>query len=169
MPDHTALRKDLVTLLPRLRRYAVSLTGNAADADDLVQDACLRVIGSADRWDAAMGLDRWAFRILRNLWFSETRKRSVRIGSGHVDAAESPELRDAATGEDALAARQLLGRLAALPEGFAEVLLLVAVEGYSYGEAAEHLGIPQGTVMSRIYRARRLLADQISQPGEAAG
>ncbi len=163
MSDLTLLKKDLVALLPRLRRYAVSLTRNATEADDLVQEACMRAMSRADSWDRAQGLDRWVFRITRNLWISETRKHKVRQGAGQIDAAEAPELRTDITGESHLAAAQLLGRLAALPEGFAEVLLLVSVEGYSYDEAASHLDIPKGTVMSRIHRARQILADQLNK------
>jgi RNA polymerase sigma-70 factor (ECF subfamily) len=163
MTSHAALKKELVALLPRLRRFALSLTRNVADADDLVQDACIRAIQSAASWDASQGLDRWVFRIVRNHWISETRKRGVRMGEGQVDAAETDELRHEATGEHHLAMREIMGRLAALPKGFSEVLLLVAVEGYSYAEAAELLDIPQGTVMSRIHRARQLLADELQK------
>jgi RNA polymerase sigma-70 factor, ECF subfamily len=158
---HT-LRKDLVALLPRLRRFALSLTRNAPDADDLVQDACLRAIAHAADWDPAQGLDRWVFRILRNLWISEMRRSRTRMGQGQTDASEAPELRTHATAEHDLAATQIMGRLAALPEGYAATLLLVAVEGYTYAEAALLLDIPQGTVMSRLSRARQMLAQRLN-------
>jgi RNA polymerase sigma-70 factor, ECF subfamily len=161
------LRRDLVALLPRLRRFALSLTRNAADADDLVQDACLRAIARADDWDPAQGLDRWVFRILRNSFISDTRRARTRAGQGRVDAAEAPELRTHATAEHDLAATQIMGRLAALPEGYAAVLLLVAVEGYSYAEAAGLLSIPPGTVMSRVSRARQMLAERLAETGGA--
>jgi RNA polymerase sigma-70 factor (ECF subfamily) len=161
MHSSSALRKDLVAVLPRLRRFAIGLTRNLADADDLVQEACLRALGSAETWDPRQGIDRWAFRILRNLWISEARKRKVRLGAGAVDAGESHELRSDVTGENEAAASQVMGKLAALPQEFGEVLLLVAVEGYSYREAAEFLDIPEGTVMSRLYRARKLLAERL--------
>jgi RNA polymerase sigma-70 factor, ECF subfamily len=166
MKSHVNLRKDLVVLLPRLRRFAVSLTRNTADADDLVQDACIRVISGSDSWDPAQGLDRWAFRILRNIWISELRKRQVRLGAGHIAAAESDELRHETTGEHDLALKQLMGRLADLPSGYASVLLLVAVEGYSYKEAADMLDVPQGTIMSRLFRARQMLANQLAKTSE---
>ncbi len=162
MSSSASLRKELVSLLPRLRRFAISLTRNAADADDLVQDACIRAIASASDWDAAQGLDRWVFRILRNLWISELRKRQVRLGEGQVDVTETDELRTEHTGEHDLATAQLMGRLTALPPGYSAVLLLVGVEGYSYKEAAEVLDLPQGTVMSRIHRARQMLAEQLA-------
>ncbi len=167
MPSHAHLRKDLVALLPRLRRFAISLTRNAADADDLVQDACMRAMTASDGWDPLQGLDRWVFRILRNLWISELRKRQVRLGMGQVDVTETDELRTEMTGEHDLAVKQLMGRLASLPSGYASVLLLVAVEGYSYKEAAEVLDLPQGTVMSRLYRGRRIMAEQLAEKAEA--
>jgi RNA polymerase sigma-70 factor, ECF subfamily len=163
MSSHASLRKDLVALLPRLRRFAVSLTRNPADADDLVQDACIRAIAQSAQWDPSQGLDRWVFRILRNLWISEVRKRQVRLGAGHIDATETDELRTENTGEHDLALTQLMGRLAALPTGYASVLLLVGVEGYSYKEAAEVLELPQGTVMSRLFRARQMLAERLAE------
>ncbi len=163
IPSQGHLRKDLVALLPRLRRFAVSLTRNTADADDLVQEACMRAISASDSWDPAQGLDRWVFRILRNLWIGELRKRQVRLGKGHVAADETDELRHETTGEDQLALKQLMGRLADLPSGHAAVLLLVAVEGYSYKEAADMLDVPQGTIMSRLFRARQMLADQLAK------
>lgn len=163
MTSHAALKKDLVALLPRLRRFALSLTRNVTEADDLVQDACIKAIQNAASWDASQGLDRWVFRILRNHWISETRKAGVRLGQGHVDAGETDELRHEATGEHHLAMREIMGRLAALPSGFSEVLLLVAVEGYSYVEAAELLDLPKGTVMSRIHRARQILAEELGR------
>ena len=165
---HAHIRQELVTLLPRLRRFAISLARNAADADDLVQEACFRAMSHGDEWDMTRGLDRWVFRILRNLWVSELRKRQVRLGAGHVDVTETEELQSERTGEDDLAVKQLIGRLGALPAGFASVLLLVAVEGYSYKEAADVLDLPQGTVMSRLYRARQMLAEQLAESAKAS-
>lgn len=162
-----AFQGELIALLPRLRRFGLSLTHNAQDADDLVQEACIKAITHADDWDNSQSLDRWVFRILRNHWISELRKRQVRLGQGHVDVTDTEELRVETTAEDELAAQQVMGRLAALPPAYSSVLLLVAVEGYSYKEAAEILDIPQGTVMSRLSRARALLADQLSIQGGA--
>ncbi|MEM9754351.1 MAG: RNA polymerase sigma factor [Pseudomonadota bacterium] len=152
------LKADLIALLPRLRRFARSMTRSVPEADDLVQEACLRALARADQWDRGQPLDRWMFRITRNLWISEVRKRSVRLGQGHVPAEDSDELHSTETGEAALATRDIAGRIAALPGELSSVLLAVSVEGYSYAEAAELFDIPIGTVMSRIYRARKSLA-----------
>lgn len=156
------LKRDLIGLLPRLRRFAMSLTRSAAEADDLVQDACLRAIARSDQWDRAQPLDRWMFRITRNLWISEIRKRGVRMGAGQVPAEDSAELVSPVTGEHAVAATELQAQVAALPEELSSVLLAVSVEGYSYAEAAELFDVPIGTVMSRVHRARKALAATLS-------
>ncbi|QPM92181.1 RNA polymerase sigma factor [Pseudooceanicola algae] len=161
------IKSDLIVMLPRLRRFARSLTRSEVEADDLVQDACLRALSRSDQWDPAQPLDRWVFRIMRNLWISEMRKRTVRMGQGHVPAEETEELISLSTGEDAIMAAQLNRQIAALPEGLSAILLCVTVEGYSYAEAAQLFDIPQGTVMSRIHRARKTLAAQISAPAGA--
>ncbi len=161
-------RRELIALLPRLRRFALSLARNAADADDLVQEACVKAMDNAARWDPAQGLDRWMFRILRNQWISEVRKRQVRTGTGQVDAGDSDELRTEVTGESHAAAGRITAHVSALPADLSSVLLLVTVEGYSYREAAEMLEIPIGTVMSRIHRARQLLAAAMASSGEYA-
>ncbi len=163
MISPSTLHQDLVALLPRLRRFALSMTRSAADADDLVQDACAKALLNAANWDAAQGLDRWVFRIMRNQWISELRKRHVRLGQGQIDATDADELRTDLTGEDAVALAQLMGRLAALPSAYGAVLLLVAVEGYTYQEAADLLEVPTGTVMSRLYRARQMLAGHLQE------
>ncbi|MEM6636083.1 MAG: RNA polymerase sigma factor [Pseudomonadota bacterium] len=158
------LKRDLIALLPRLRRFARSLTRSATEADDLVQEACLRALSRHDQWDPTQPLDRWMFRITRNLWISEIRKRQVRLGQGQVDAEDATELVSPETGEDTLAARELRRHIEALPEDLSAILLTVSVEGYSYAEAAELFDIPIGTVMSRIHRARKSLAQLIAEP-----
>lgn len=159
------LKSDLIEMLPRLRRFAMSLTQSAAEADDLVQEACARAISRSDQWDATQPLDRWMFRITRNLWISEIRKRTVRTGAGQVPAEESAELVSPITGEHAVAASQLQAQINALPEGLSSVLLAVSVEGYSYAEAAALFDVPIGTVMSRVHRARKVLAAALSESG----
>ena len=107
------------------------------------------------------------FRITRNLWISEIRKRTVRIGQGQVPADEAPELVSHDTGEATVMAGQLRSQIDALPEDLSAILLTVSVEGYSYAEAAALFDIPVGTVMSRIHRARKTLAAQINKPAGA--
>jgi RNA polymerase sigma-70 factor, ECF subfamily len=150
-------KADMLTLLPQLRRFALSLTRSRADADDLVQEACASALAKSQQYDAAQPMDRWMFRIIRNLWIDEMRKRKVRLGEGQIPAEEATELRDNSEAEDAILASQVRGQVAALPAGLSQPLLLVCAEGYSYREAADLLAIPIGTVMSRIHRARQIL------------
>ncbi len=150
---------ELVAAMPRLRRYARSLTGSPADADDLLQNTVERAM-TRNR-PGGQDLLKWLFRVCRNLWIDEVRARDVRR-----DAAE--RIRDQAPPPATLPAREPGGALddvTAAMERLApeqrEVLLLVAVEGFSYREAAELLDIPAGTVMSRLARARAALVRQL--------
>lgn len=162
------LKRELIALLPRLRRFARTLTRSVPDADELVQEACLRALTRADQWDRDQPLDRWMFRITRNLWVSEIRKRGVRIGAGVVPADETSELVTVETGEAHVAASDLSRLMATLPSELSSILLAVSVEGYSYAEAAELFDVPVGTVMSRIHRARKALAARLADTeGEA--
>lgn len=150
-------KTEMIGLLPRLRRFALSLSRSAPDADDLVQDACATALQKWHQYDPAQPLDRWMFRIIRNLWISELRKRKVRDGQGQVPAEEATELQTG-DADEALNAKQVQARVNALPGDLARPLMLVCAEGYSYREVSELLEIPVGTVMSRIHRARKLLA-----------
>jgi RNA polymerase sigma-70 factor, ECF subfamily len=154
-PDQ--FKAEMLNLLPQLRRFAMSLIRSHPDADDLVQDACAAALTKWQQYDQTQPFDRWLFRILRNLWIDELRKRGVRAGQGHVPAEDATELRDDTDAEDSLLARQVRGRVDALPSDLSQPLLLVCAEGYTYREASELLEIPIGTVMSRIHRARQIL------------
>lgn len=168
MTDITRLRQEMIAHLPRLRRFARTLTRSVPEADDLIQDVCLKALDKADQWDASQPLDRWLFRIARNHWISEIRKQKVRMGEGQVPAEDATELRSIETGEAGVLAKGLQAQIAALPGDLSSVLLVVSVEGYSYAEAAELFDIPTGTVMSRIHRARKLLAERLEQTEQDA-
>lgn len=149
---------DLLQLLPRLTRFARALTRNRADADDLVQDTVEKALKAAARFQPGTRLDSWLFRIARNAWIDEARSRRVRAAvASDADPAEAP----AAEGEDAMQARLALGAVGRameeLPDEQREVAALILVDGASYREAAEILGVPQGTVTSRLARARAAL------------
>ena len=150
------VRADLVSLLPRLRRFAYGLTGSLDDGDDLVQSACERALSRLDQFQAGTRLDSWMYRIMQNLWIDQRRARQARPEAG----MEPVDLEALAVGD---AERELHSRLAMstvqqavqdLPEDQRAVLLLVCVEGLSYKAAADVLDIPLGTVMSRLARAR---------------
>ncbi len=159
-------RRELVSLLPKLRRFAMSLTRNTADADDLVQEACERAITRHHLWNGEGRLESWVYALTRNLWVDEVRKRKVRTGSGLVDAGEQDELVVDAAGEKAVFANQVQKMILSMPDGLASVFVLVNVEGHSYREAADILGIPIGTVMSRLSAARIRLAAMVERNTE---
>jgi RNA polymerase sigma-70 factor, ECF subfamily len=159
--DLQNFRRELVALLPRLRRFARTLAQSAADADDLVQTVCERSIRRADQWQDGSRLDSWLFTMMRNLWISEIRSRRVRLGEGHVDAAEADELHTKVAGDDQMYGGQIMAMVRSLPDGYATTLLLVAVEGWSYQEAADLMEVPIGTVMSRMSKARQLMKDKL--------
>jgi RNA polymerase sigma-70 factor (ECF subfamily) len=159
---------ELVRALPRLRRFAVSLTRNTVDADDLVQDTCQRALARQAMRPAGARFESWLFTLMRNMWIDEVRKRKVRLGQGVVDATEHTELKIGPSGEDAVYAHQARAMIARLPVGLASVFLLVNVEGHSYREAASILGIPIGTVMSRLSAARLRLAAMLGTESYAA-
>ena len=149
----------MLDALPRVRRFALSLTGNRDDADDLLQSTVERVLGRG----LPEGADvlRWMFRVARNLWIDEVRSRRVRL----VAAGREPEVEAAVDGEDAaiggLQMREIAEAMASLPEEQRALLSLVAVEGLTYREAAEVLEILIGTVMSRLARARAGIAARL--------
>lgn len=153
----------LVRLLPRLRRFARTLAPTVADADDLVQTACLRALERSGDLASPERIAPWMFAMLRNAWIDETRRRSVRHGAGTVDAAEAADLQTPTDGAASLGARQITDHVLGLPQGLSAVVLLVSVEGYTYRETAEILGIPAGTVMSRMSRARTLIAAALAE------
>jgi RNA polymerase sigma-70 factor (ECF subfamily) len=161
-PASAAFRHELVALVPKLRRFALSLAGNAADADDLVQSACVKALRNAGQFVPGTRMDSWMYRIVQTLWLDE-RRRGVRRGPA-MDPADielSDEGKGAALPEDRMMMARARAAMAELPEGQREVLALVAIEGLSYREAAEALELPVGTVMSRLSRARAALLPKL--------
>lgn len=150
--------EQLLGLLPRLGRFARGLTGSTEDANDLVQTACQRALEREHQWMPGTRLDSWMFRIVRTVWIDELRGRKVRQGRGVVDAEEEIVVDGPRMIESRLTLDTVRRAVAKLPEAQREVLLLVCVEGLSYRETAETLGLPMGTVMSRLARARLTIA-----------
>ena len=157
--EDSAFREELVALLPRLRRFALSLTGDMAEADDLVQAACEKALSRRKQFRPGSTLDRWMFAIIHHLLIDET--RSMRKKKPHVPFDEGRIIATAINGMKKLEAKlQLQGVLAAirrLGDIDRQVLALVCIDGMSYKEAAETMQIPVGTVMSRLARARKKL------------
>jgi RNA polymerase sigma factor (sigma-70 family) len=146
-------RLDILGLLTPLRRYARSLTRSDSHAEDLVHDAIVRAYERQDSFHHGGNLRTWLFSIVHNLFIDEWRRKN----SEALQVAEVAESLRGATAIDQerrLQLKQILDRFLALPDQQRAVLHLVAVEGLSYQEAATTLGIPIGTLMSRLSRAR---------------
>jgi RNA polymerase sigma-70 factor (ECF subfamily) len=154
--------RDVVALLPRLRRFAAGLTGSAQEGDDVVQTACLRALERFHQWEPGTRLDSWLFRIVRNIWLDRAKSgwnRLVRSDPELLDGVpDHAPVREIELRDELSHAR---AAIAALPPAQREVLLLVTVEGFTYEAAADLLGIPLGTVMSRLARARVAVARRV--------
>ncbi len=151
-----SFEQQVLDLLPRLRRFATGLAGNAADGDDLCQMCVERALANRRKWQEGTRLDSWMYRIMRNLWIDEARARSRR---SQTFVAEEAGL--SVGGDGAQEAAVELGNvdraMQQLPDDQREAVLLVMVEGYAYKEAAEIVGCPVGTLNSRLVRGRDAL------------
>ncbi|WP_269584928.1 RNA polymerase sigma factor [Roseibium sp. Sym1] len=150
----------MIRLLPKLRSFALRLCRNADQADDLVQATCERAIRSLDQFDPATRLDSWMFRILQNLYFNtvrDTANRARLFDLAMLDFEESYDGAKAAASSLELQRVQVF--IGELEEDSRDVLLKIAVEGRSYKDVAEELGVPIGTVTSRLARARLKLRE----------
>jgi RNA polymerase sigma-70 factor, ECF subfamily len=158
--------RELLALVPRLRRLARVLTGNLADADDVAQASLEKAMRNLDQWQPGTNLDRWLFAIARNVWIDD--RRRVHNRAQHDDIGEMIDL----VGDDGVATLEQRSRDRAvrramdhLPEEQRVLIGLVVMEGYAYREAAEMLAMPIGTVMSRLSRAKAALAEHLIAEG----
>jgi RNA polymerase sigma-70 factor (ECF subfamily) len=158
------VHEQIVTLLPRLRRFARNLTRNPHDADDVVQIALERALLRLDQWRSEARLDSWMFKIVRNAWIDELRARGRR--DKIFLAAEAGDN----VGTDPIARETELmsvhSAMARLPDDQREAVSLVLVEGLPYREAAEVLDVPIGTLTSRLARGREALQAMLAAQGE---
>lgn len=150
------IRRDLVGLLPKLRRFAVTLTADVADADELLQKVCQRSVVKIHLWNSEGRLDSWLYAMTRQLWVEESRRHRIRAGSAKTVATQQGQ----AAPQQLHPPEQSDGHQAilALPEGLASIFLLVDVEGHSYKQTADILGIPQSMVAARLASARLAFA-----------
>jgi RNA polymerase sigma-70 factor (ECF subfamily) len=158
----------MVELLPRLRRFAYVLTGDSDKGDDLVQETCARALSRLDQWQPGTRLDSWMFRIAQTQWFDRLRAQKVRGETLDLDAVGE------VVGEDGRNITENRFTLARVQEGIQRLppeqkvlIALVIIDGRSYKEVADILGIPIGTVMSRLARARQSLFQYVE--GDVSG
>jgi len=158
MTPSVSFEDELTALLPRLRRFAHGLSRNSADADDLTQMTIERALRSKAQWQPGSRLDRWLYKIMRNLWIDTVRSR------GRKDKLEAPPDEAEMLGHDPRAGieasidlQRVMIAMDQLPGEQREVIALILIEGFGYREAAELLDLPIGTVSSRLVRGRTAL------------
>lgn len=154
------LRAAIVALRPRLRRFAYGLTGSPEEADDLVQSAYERALTRSEQWQAGTRLDSWMYRIVQTIWLNridaqKSRTRHLSL----MSAGMEPDYDGQVHVESRLTLDRVREFIWQMPEDQRAVLLLIAVEGLSYKEASDVLGVPVGTITSRLGRARIALRD----------
>jgi RNA polymerase sigma-70 factor (ECF subfamily) len=153
-PVSEAHSAAIIELLPRLRRFARSLAGNISDADDLVQVAIERALVRAEQLREGAPLAGWMFGILRNAWIDEARARARRRRIFVPEELGEQVADPQGTQAQILPVEQAMERL---PDEQREVIGLVLIEGLSYREAADIVGVPVGTITSRLARGREAL------------
>lgn len=152
-------RSELITQIPGLRRYARLLTGDAWAADDLVQDTLERACSKWRLWTAGSNLRAWLFTLMHNQFANQVRRSIRQSNSGRMVDMEDVKDELVATDDGVDLALDLHRCLMRLPQDQRAVLLLVSLEDMSYEEVAEITGVPVGTVMSRLSRARTRLRE----------
>jgi len=158
------LQSRILELLPKLRRFARSLTRNPHDADDLLQGALERALNHLEQWQPDTRLDSWLYTIVRHAWIDELRSRARRERTFDA-AADSEAIPD--PGGDASGTLSVDQAMARLPEDQRLAVALVLIEGLPYKEAAQIIGVPMGTLTSRLARGRQAL-QQLLGAGDGA-
>ena len=162
--DTHDLARALPRLLPRLWRFALRLARDSHDAEDLVQRACVRALERRQQLQPGSSTLSWLFAIVHSVWLNEVRARKIhrrgRIQWTDELAETVPDL-SASDPETSVLYHQIVAAVERLPDAQRTVMLLVAVEGMSYREAASVLEVPIGTVMSRLARARLTIGDAL--------
>jgi RNA polymerase sigma-70 factor (ECF subfamily) len=153
-------RDSILSAIPNLRAFAISLSGNVDRADDLVQETVLRALANIDSFQPGTNMSAWLFTILRNLFRSEYRKRRREVEDATGMYAES--MKSQPEQASRLEFDELRAALAQLPDDQREAVILVGASGFSYEEAAAICGCAVGTIKSRVNRARNRLAELMS-------
>lgn len=163
------LKKEMIGLLPRLRRFARGLSKDPELADDLVQDACERALERLDQVRENTRIDSWMYRIVYTRWIDRLRRQKTRKAHLILMTDANKQTRPDSTSADSRlhAALDIRTALNALPEVHRAAIVLVVVEGYGYSEAAKILDLPVGTVASRVARARGMLSKLLVRQEQA--
>ena len=176
--DDARFEADALRWLPDLARYALSLTRNEPEADDLVQDSFLMAYQQWHQFDAGTDCRAWLFTICRHRFFRSRQRdeRQVATEDPELEALAAAAIHTGAKGaglEDAFARSAVLqavdAAIAELPTPFRDVAILVDVEDQTYETTAQILGVPIGTVRSRLFRARRILQEKLLSHAQDAG
>jgi RNA polymerase sigma-70 factor, ECF subfamily len=154
-----AFREQMIALLPRLSAFALCLTGNSEQHDDLVQETCARVLAHEDRWRRGAHLDTWMLRIALRLWFDRKRAQGFASEPMRIDYPVGSDAR--AVMGSRLDLTDLLTALDQLSSEHRAMIALACVDGLTYSKAAEILNLPVGRVMSRLARGRLALYDAV--------
>lgn len=167
-PDATALpHPELVAAIPRLRRYARVLTGDATRADDLVQDTLARAWEKRRLWRAGTDLRAWLFTVMHNVHVNQlalVRRDAANVSLDADPAGAGWQVPVRANQLDRVELMEVIQKMGLLPAEQREVLVLAAVEELRYEEIATILSVPVGTVMSRLSRAREKLRRLVAEP-----
>ncbi|MET0373876.1 MAG: sigma-70 family RNA polymerase sigma factor [Rhizorhabdus sp.] len=155
--------KEVVSLIPPLRGYALSLTGSPADADDLLQDSLVRVCRFRDQFVPGTNLKAWLYTIVRNAFYTDVVRRRGTVQD--VEGRHAAQLAAQPNQEWRLRYAELLEALDELPPTSREALILVVATGLTYEEAAEVCQCAVGTIKSRINRGRERLAELLDLDG----
>ncbi|MGJ8691577.1 MAG: RNA polymerase sigma factor [Thalassotalea sp.] len=150
------MQKQILALVPMIRRFAYSLTGNQHDADDLLQNTIERLLTKGV--PEHVELNKWMFRVCRNIWIDEFRARKVRQIAAQLPELSADQIVNNEQASDQISLNEVNTAMEVLPSEQRSILSLVAIQGMSYKEVSETLEIPIGTVMSRLSRARASLS-----------
>jgi RNA polymerase sigma-70 factor (ECF subfamily) len=164
MDSAVSFEDGLTALLPRLRRFAHALSRNSADADDLTQSTIERALRSQSQWVPDTRLDSWLYRIMRNLWIDTVRARGRREDL-HAPVEEAERIGADPRGaiEAGIDLARAMAAMQRLPSEQREIVALILIEGVGYRECSEILGLPIGTVSSRLVRGRAALLQLLGE------
>ena len=166
MSNEFNFKREMLSLLPNLRAFAVSIVGNYDYADDLVQDTIAKAWAKQESFEPGTNMKAWLFTILRNEFYTQARKSKRIVLDG--DGTYTDTLSVAAEQHGHLDLQDLQGALNQLPPDQREAIILVGASGFAYEEAAEICGCAIGTVKSRVNRARTRLQEILSDEEKIA-